>query len=172
MRPIIAVIGNNVASAETESVADELGRRVVDAGWRIVSGGLGGVMLAASRGARSSSAYREGDVIGVLPTGDRTTANPYVDIAIPTNMGYARNVLVVSMADAVVAVGGGAGTLTEMAMAWQLDKILVGLELPGWSAELAGRALDGRPRPEVIRAASAEEAVAALARELRRASGS
>jgi uncharacterized protein (TIGR00725 family) len=164
MRQIVAVIGNAECGEEARLAAEALGRGIVERGWRLATGGLGGVMEAASRGARSAASYREGDVIGVLPTGDRKTANRFVDIAIPTNMGYARNVLLVSMADAVVAVGGGAGTLTEIAMAWQMNRVLVALELPGWSSELAGRALDSRERAPVLAAKTAEDAVLLLAR--------
>jgi len=124
-------------------------------------------MEAASRGAHDANAYREGDVLGVLPGSEVAAANRWVDIAIPTNLGYARNTLVVGMADVVVAVGGGAGTLTEMAMAWQLDKPLIGLEVDGWSKELAGRTIDGRSRPPVHAAADAEAAVEVAARILR-----
>jgi uncharacterized protein (TIGR00725 family) len=166
MRKIVAVIGNREAGEVALTAAEELGRGIVERGFRLATGGLGGVMEAASRGARSATSYREGDVIGVLPSDDRTTANRFVDIVIPTNMGYARNVLLVSMSDAVVAVGGGAGTLTEIGMAWQLDRILIALELPGWSGELGGRALDARSRPPIIAARSAAEAILALRREL------
>lgn len=162
MRKIVAVIGNREAGASALDAAEALGRGIVESGWRLATGGLGGVMEAASRGARSAASYREGDVIGVLPTDDRATANRHCDIVIPTNMGYARNVLLVSMADAVVAVGGGAGTLTEIGMAWQLDRVLVALELPGWSGELAGRSLDQRERPPIIAARSPTAALEAL----------
>lgn len=165
-RRIIAVIGNGAATAEHARIAEELGRRLVDAGFRLVSGGLGGVMEAASRGAHAAASYREGDVIGILPGADADRANAYVDIAIPTNMGYARNVLVVASADAVVAVGGGSGTLTEMAMAWQLGKIVVGVDADGWSARLAGTALDDKRPDTVLAARDAAEAVALVAARL------
>ena len=159
---MIAVIGNGRATPECAAVAEELGRLIVEHGWRLVTGGLGGVMEAASRGAKRARGYREGDIVGILPGGDRDAANPHVDIVVPTNMGYARNVLIVTMADAVVAVGGGAGTLTEMAMAWQLGRIVVGLEVEGWSATLAGRKIDEQRSDLVIAASSAADAVAKL----------
>jgi len=165
-RPVVAVIGNSAASAYALEVAEEVGRLVVERGYRLVSGGLGGVMEAASRGAHRAAGYREGDVIGVLPGGAAAAANPYVDIAIPTNMGYARNVLVVSMADAVVAVGGGSGTLSEMAMAWQLGRVLVGLEVDGWSTKLAGGALDDKRSDAILRAKTAAEAAELVAGKL------
>ena len=162
-RPIVAVIGNNRASERVVAIAEELGTLIVEYGWRLVTGGLGGVMEAASRGAHASRSYREGDVIGILPGGEASAANRWVDIAVPTSMGYARNVLVVSMADALVAVGGGAGTLTEMAMAWQLGKLVVGVDVEGWSGRLAGQAID-ESRPDcVLSARDAAHAVERLA---------
>jgi len=163
---VIAVIGNGRATPEAIAAAEELGRLIVERGYRIVTGGLSGVMEAASRGARSASRYMEGDVIGILPSGDRETANPFVDIVIPTNMGYARNVLVVSTADAVVGVGGGAGTLTELAMAWQLGRIVIGLDVEGWSRKLAGEKIDGQRSDVVISAADPAEAVRKLVQAL------
>ncbi len=165
-RRIVAVIGNGAAPAAHARIAEELGRRIVEHGFRVVSGGLGGVMEAASRGAHSAAAYREGDVIGILPGGDADRANAHVDIAIPTNMGFARNVLVVATADAVIAVGGGSGTLTEMAMAWQLGKLVVGIDVDGWSARLAGTALDDKRGDTVLAARDAAHAVELVAARL------
>src|SRR5215211_7592544 len=96
-RRVIAVIGNGRPTPVAEVVAEELGRLIVERGWRLVTGGLGGVMEAASRGAQRAHGYREGDVVGILPGGDARAANPHVDSVVPTNMGYARNVLVVTM---------------------------------------------------------------------------
>ncbi len=159
-RKIVAVVGNAEASPDIHTAAEELGRRLVEAGFRLASGGLGGVMQAASKGAHAASNYREGDVVGLIPGDDPDSANAWVDIVIPTNLGYARNLLLVSMADAVVAVGGGAGTLTEIAMAWQLEKPIVALRAPGWSERLAGTKIDERPRPPIGDADSPERAVA------------
>lgn len=165
-RPIVAVIGNKQASDPAMLLAERVGRGLVEHGFRLVTGGLGGIMEAASRGARSAHGYREGDVIGILPGPDPDAANPFVDVALATNMGYARNVLVVSSADAVIAIGGGAGTLTELAMAWQLGKIVVGLTVDGWSGRLAGEALDSQRADCVLAADSAEHAVALVAERL------
>lgn len=158
-RPIVAVIGKGQATAATCAVAEQLGRLLVERGFRIVTGGLGGVMEAASRGAHHATNRREGDVIGILPGADRAAANPYVDIVIPSGMGYARNVLVVQTASAVVAVGGGAGTLSEIAHAWQSDRLLVALDLEGVSGQFAGISLDERARIPILRADNAAEAV-------------
>lgn len=158
-RPMAAVIGNSVARADVERCAETLGRALVDAGFRIISGGLGGVMDAASRGARSSAAWRDGDVVGVIPGYDATAVSDHVDICVATGMGWARNVVIVASADVVIAIGGGSGTLSEIAFAWQLGKPIVALDLgEGWSHELAGRALDDRRGDVILRAETPEDA--------------
>jgi uncharacterized protein (TIGR00725 family) len=115
-RPVahIAVVGpaRHVAAAEL-AAAEEAGAAIADAGATLVCGGLGGVMEAACRGARS----RGGLTVGLLPGTDREDANGWVVLALPTGLGEARNALVVRAADAVVAIGGGWGTLSEIALA-------------------------------------------------------
>ncbi len=165
-RPQIAVVGSASGSPELLATAHELGRALVDAGWRIVCGGLTGVMQAASEGAHVSQHATGADVIGVLPSLDAAAANPYVDIVIPTGMNQARNLIVVASADVVVAVGGGAGTLSEIALAWQLRRPVVAITSQGgWAQELAGRTLDRRQTQPILAAESVPEAVAAV-REL------
>jgi hypothetical protein len=159
-RPVAAVIGGNQASTELLAAAEAIGRGLVDEGFRLVTGGRGGVMAAASRGAHASERYTEGTVVGLLPTLDSSDANRWVDIVVPTGLHHARNALVVGMADVVVAVGGSAGTLSEMALAWTQGKPVVALDLgEGWSARLAGEALDPRREDVVRRATTAGEAV-------------
>lgn len=166
-RPVIAVIGGAHAPEAELAVAEELGRALVDAGYRIVTGGLGGVMAAASRGARSSPAWRDGDVIGVLPGLVVEEANAWVDIVIATGMNHARNVVVVASGDVVVAVGGGAGTLSELALAWQHQKHVVALRVgEGWSARLAGECLDDRRDDRINGANTAADAVELVRRLL------
>lgn len=160
-KPIAAVVGANTASDAILAAAEGIGRGLVDAGMRVATGGLGGVMEAASRGARTSNRWTDGAVVGVLPGLVAADANPYVDVVIPTGMNYARNTVLVAMADVVVAVGGGAGTLSEIALAWQHGKPIVALDLgEGWSARLAGERLDHRRGDLLHRASSADEAVA------------
>ncbi len=169
----LAVIGDGAVEAgnPTWSAAYEVGRLAVEAGMRVITGGLGGVMAAASQGARAAAAYREGDVIGLLPGLDPDAANPWVDIAIATGLDHTRNALVAN-ADAVVAVGGGAGTLSELSFAWIYDRLIIALSLPGWSGELAGRRLDARPRgaapPDdaIFAAADAAQAIAIVQERL------
>jgi uncharacterized protein (TIGR00725 family) len=94
-----------------------------------VCGGLGGVMEAACRGAKDAG----GTTVGILPGTDRAAANPFVDVAVATGLGEARNALVVRAADAVIAIGGGYGTLSEIALALKAGKRVVGLET--WDVE-------------------------------------
>jgi uncharacterized protein (TIGR00725 family) len=119
----VAVIGPGDASAAELAVAEEVGARLVDLGATVVTGGLGGVMEAASRGAKS----RRGLTIGLLPGLDRSEANGWVDVAIATGLGEIRNALIVRTSDALVAVGGGVGTLSEMAFALKLGRPVIGV---------------------------------------------
>jgi uncharacterized protein (TIGR00725 family) len=106
-----------------------VGRELAARGAVLICGGLGGVMEAACRGAKDAG----GRTIGILPGTDRAAANPFVDAAIPTGLGEARNALVVRAADALIAVGGGYGTLSEIALALKAGKRVVGLD--SWDIE-------------------------------------
>jgi uncharacterized protein (TIGR00725 family) len=121
--PYVAVVGPGDASPEELHTAEEVGAGLAAAGAVVVTGGLGGVMEAACRGARS----RRGRTIGILPGEDREAANGWVEIAIATGLGELRNGLVVRAADALVAIGGGHGTLSEIALALKLGRPVVGL---------------------------------------------
>lgn len=157
---IVGVVGGNAATPPLLAAAEAIGRGLVDAGFSVATGGLGGVMEAASRGARTSDAWTPGRVIGVLPGLLAEAANPYVDLALPTGMNYARNVLLVAMSDVIIAVDGGSGTLSEIALAWQHGKPIVALDQgDGWAARLAGERLDRRREDLIHRAATAEDAV-------------
>ncbi len=165
--PVIAVVGGNRAPTAALAQAERLGAAIVERGWRLATGGRGGVMAAASRGARGATAWVEGRVVAVLPGVSHDDANPWADVVVPTGLGLARNVVLVSMADAVVAVGGGSGTLSEVALAWQLDKPVVALDVgAGWSARLAGERLDDRRADQIWRAADAAHAVELVAQLL------
>lgn len=164
-RAVIAVIGPAAEPPPTAlaALAEAIGRGIVDRGHRLVTGGLLGVMQAASRGAAASERCGDGDILGVLPGYDRHTANPFVQIAIPTGAQLARNVLVVAMADVVVAIGGGAGTLSEIALAWQLGKPIVALTgVEGWSDSMADLCLDDRQTVPIRSAGGVNAALAAL----------
>jgi uncharacterized protein (TIGR00725 family) len=122
-QPIIAVIGGGSCNQEEAQLAEEVGRELAKCGAALVCGGLGGVMEAACKGASAEG----GVTIGVLPGDDRRAANPYVNIPIVTNLGYARNVAVVKSGQAVIAVGGNYGTLSEISHALQSGIPVVGL---------------------------------------------
>lgn len=115
---IIGVIGASQPSAEGLRMAEAVGRELALRGVLLVCGGLGGVMNAASRGAFDAG----GDVLGLLPGDNSDSANPYVTIAVPTNMGHARNVIIAHTADALIAVEGEYGTLSEVAIGLKLGK--------------------------------------------------
>src|SRR3954449_6565873 len=121
-RAWIAIVGPGSAEARELEIAEEAGAAVAEAGAGLVCGGLGGVMEAACRGARSAG----GLTLGILPGHDRGAANPYVEVAVATGMREARNALVVRAADALVAVGGAYGTLSEIALALKTGTPVVG----------------------------------------------
>jgi uncharacterized protein (TIGR00725 family) len=119
----VAVVGSGEATAAELALAEEVGAQLVDLGAAVVTGGLGGVMEAACRGAKS----RLGLTIGLLPGLDRDEANGWVDVAIATGLGELRNGLVVRTSDALVAIGGGAGTLSEIGFALKIGRPVIGL---------------------------------------------
>jgi uncharacterized protein (TIGR00725 family) len=136
-RAWIAVVGGGEAALGELALAEEVGAAVAAARAGLVCGGLGGVMEAACRGARS----RGGLTLGLLPGLDREAANGWVVVAVPTGLGEARNALVVRAADAVVAIGGGWGTLSEIALAVKTGVPVVGLQT--WEPRLRGEVPDG-----------------------------
>jgi uncharacterized protein (TIGR00725 family) len=121
--PYVAVVGPGQASSQELAAAEDVGAGLAAVGAVVVTGGLGGVMEAACRGARS----RRGRTVGILPGEDRDAANGWVEIAVATGMGELRNGLVVRASDGLVAVGGGHGTLSEIALALKLGRPVVGL---------------------------------------------
>ena len=123
MRPLIAVVGGSTCSAAEADLAEDVGRRLAVAGAMVVCGGLGGVMEAVSRGVREAG----GLTVGVLPGADPHEANPFVDVPLATGMGEMRNALIVRAARAVIAIGGGHGTLSEVALALRIGTPVVGL---------------------------------------------
>jgi uncharacterized protein (TIGR00725 family) len=123
--------------------AEEVGRHLARGGATVVTGGLGGVMRAASRGALGAG----GDTVGILPSADAADANEYVRVPIATGLGVARNIIVVTAADAVVAVGGRHGTLSEIGMALRMGRQVVALA--SWRVESEHRL--GGPRVHRVR---------------------
>jgi uncharacterized protein (TIGR00725 family) len=145
---IIAVIGDSSCSPEEAKLAETVGELLAQQGVTVICGGLGGVMEAVCRGAKSKS----GLTVGILPGQDSSTANPWVDIPVVTGIGEARNVVVVKSAQAVIAIGGSYGTLSEIAYALKSKIPVVGLNT--WSLSR-----NGQEDNSIIRVQSAAEAV-------------
>ena len=150
-RLIVAVVGN-AASPQPEDcsalgktkwdLAFDLGKTLVDNGYRVITGGGRGVMRAACAGAHASKNYREGDTIAICPSYDFDTANDFADIVIPTGLDLARDIII-GNSEVVVAVGGGSGTLNEISAAWKLGRMVLAYKnVEGWSAALADHPLD------------------------------
>ena len=121
--PLVAVVGGSECTPQEAEWAAAVGRLIAERGAVLLCGGLGGVMEAAARGAKAAG----GLTIGILPGSDATDANPDIDVALATGMGEMRNALIVRAAQAVIAIGGGWGTLSEIALARRTDTPVVGL---------------------------------------------
>jgi uncharacterized protein (TIGR00725 family) len=147
----IGVIGGQLSTEEEERIAYEVGQLLAKRNAVIVCGGLGGVMEATCKGAKEAG----GVTIGVLPGPFRGDANSYVDHAIATDMGQARNAIIVRTADAMIAIGGEYGTLTEIAMALKMGKKVVAIS----SWEISNK---GSSDEKIIRVESPKAAVDAV----------
>lgn len=145
------MIGSAHCTEREAALARAVGEEVARRGALLVCGGRGGVMEAACQGAKAAG----GTTVGILPGNDRSEANPYVDIPVVTGLGEARNAVVVRSADAVIAISGGYGTLSEIGLALKMGRPVVGLGT--W--ELRRDTGGGEPQGVVRRAASAVEAV-------------
>ncbi len=144
-KPVIAVIGAGKCSRKLRDMAAEIGRYVAENGGVVLCGGLGGIMEGAARGAKEAG----GTTIGIIPSENKADANQFIDYVIPTGFGQARNVLVVRAADAIVALPGKYGTLSEMAFAlvsgkpivsvqaWKLGEEILQVEDPIEAAKIA-----------------------------------
>lgn len=147
--PYVAVCGASDPDPEQRELAREVGRRLAEAGAVVLTGGLGGVMEAAAEGAASVG----GTVVGILPGADRASGNTYLTVAIATGLGEARNAVLAVAADAVIAVGGGWGTLSEIGLARRRDRPVV--TLAGW--ELEGVAVAISPEEAVLAVLDSQE---------------
>jgi uncharacterized protein (TIGR00725 family) len=147
-RTYVAVVGAGACDASVAAAAEAVGRGLGEAGAVLVCGGRGGVMEAACRGAKAAG----GVTVGILPGEDRREANAFVDVALPSGLGEARNALVVRAADAVIAIAGEFGTLSEIALALKMGKPVVGLGT--WELAKAGR-----PVAAIVPAADPADAV-------------
>ena len=168
-RKLVGVIGTGNEEALAIRLAEEVGLELARRGVSLVCGGLGGVMGAASCGLRRGRAEFGGDslAVGLLPGDSPENANPCLDLVLPTGLGIGRNLLIVRAAQAVIAISGGSGTLSEMAFAWQLGKPIIALVPSGGVSEKhAGLVLDNRRETPVIPAYTGEEAVELALQEM------
>ena len=147
-KKFIAVIGGSRCSTQEAELAEAVGREIARQGAILVCGGLGGIMEAACKGAHSEG----GVTIGILPGDSRQLANPYVQVPIVTGIGYARNIIVVKSAQAVIAIGGNYGTLSEISHALQNGIPVIGLNT--WSLSR-----NGQPDNSIVLAQNPTEAV-------------
>lgn len=153
------VIGDSVATQEAAEMAFQVGVLLARLGFVVITGGRGGVMAAAAQGAVSEG----GLTIGLLPREDQGESNESNTVTIPTGIGWARNSMNVLAGDIVVAVGGGAGTLTEICYAWVYNKpIFACISVPGWAQEMAGKAVDSKRNDVITGFSSVEELEAFL----------
>ena len=152
----VSVIGSSKGEEELLAKAEAIGRGLAEAGFTLVCGGMSGVMEAASRGATEAG----GEAIGIIPWDDPERANPYVTHVVATGIGYARNLAVVASGDAVIAVGGAWGTLSEIAFARNLGRPVVALD--SWPLRSRDEAELG-----IVAVETPEEAVAAAIDALR-----
>lgn len=126
----IGVIGAGKCDKDVALIAEEVGREIAKHGAVLICGGLGGVMQAAARGAKQE----DGTTIGILPGNNREDANPYIDIVILSAMGHARNAIIAQSCDALIAIDGEYGTLSEIALSLKMGKTVVVLESK-WAIE-------------------------------------
>lgn len=156
MRKCIGVIGSDgKITTKVRDAAETVGRDIAKNGCVLVCGGRGGVMEAARRGAKAAG----GMTVGILPSADKNGANKYVDIVLPTGMGYARNALVVLSSDAIIAINGSTGTLSEIAMALNYGKPVIAIEGTGGVAGKIKRSFPDDVRIQKLIQAKKEDAV-------------
>ena len=167
MRKVVAVCGSD-GDDETLSdyaleTAENVGRLIARNNGVLVCGGRGGIMKAACKGCKEEN----GITIGILPD-SKNEANEFVDIVIPVPFSQARNIVVVLAGDICIAIGGKAGTLSEMCFAWIYEKPIIALSnIEGWSSKFASQKIDNRREDVIHEAKSPEEVIKKLSCEIR-----
>jgi hypothetical protein len=150
----VTVIGRYDATDEQYEMGEAIGKMIAELGAVAVTGGRTGLMEAVAKGCHDAG----GISVGILPGEHFEDSNPYNTLVIPSGIGYARNSMNVLAADVVIAVGGAAGTLSEMAFAWSYRRPIIALtNSGGWAEELAGKHIDHRWEQPVLKADSLEE---------------
>lgn len=155
----VTVIGDSENIGANNAIAYDAGKAVAAQGYVLLTGGMEAVMREASRGASETGGF----VVSILPGEDVDSGNPFKDVSIATGMGWARNSVNVLSCDAVVVIGGGSGTLCEIAFAWAYNKPVIAFTTAkGWGQKLAGETLDHRRKDRIIPVKTVEEMIYAL----------
>ena len=155
----ITIIGDSEAQPEALTFAERVGEEIAKSGFSVLTGGRGGIMEAANKGAFNAG----GLSIGILPSDSMNEANDFCHIVIPTGLGHARNTITALACDAIVAIGGGAGTLSELCFSWIHQKpIFVFPQFGGWSEKLTGNKIDSRSDQPIIGCDSAKDLILKL----------
>jgi len=146
IKGIVSIIGASEIDIKTEKLTFELGKLLAQNKYAVACGGLTGVMEAICKGVKEEN----GLTIGIIPFIEKSAANKYVDIVIPVPFSQARNIVVVLTGDICIAIGGKAGTLSELCFAWIYQKPIIALSnIPGWSSKISNQKIDDR-RPDKI----------------------
>ena len=165
-KPQILIIGNNEngCTPELEKIAYDTGSEVAKSNSILITGGLGGVMKAASKGAKKSG----GLTVGIIPQNDKSEANEFCDIVIPSGIGLMRDFLNALSADGVIAIGGGSGTLSEICAAYMYSKPIVVLKNSGGtSSKFSDQYLDHRKNVKIIGVETPKDAVKVILEEIK-----
>ena len=166
-KPQIAIIGSRELSPDSLSLLKSLSFELVSKGYRTVTGGLGTLQQTVHEGAKSNPQHTDCDTIVLLPGFGPKPAISCADVIIPTGLDAYRNALVAN-SEVVVAIGGGAGTLSEMAFAWQFNRPIIAIGKEGWADRLAGESLDHRQSSKIIdcTSSSVEEIVLQISNQI------
>lgn len=161
----LSVLGSYSANDVEHEIAHKLGLGLAELGLNIISGGQEGVMLSLCRAihGQRTRGYDSAYIVGILPNGHFHDANQYLDLAVPVGAPHLQNAIVPLSADIVVAIGGAAGTLAELALAWQFKKLIALPGIEGWSGKLGGQKLDTRREDALAHFHSVEELLPWLA---------
>jgi len=155
---IVGVVGSGSEELEEKiyEIAEKLGYLIAKENFVLVCGGLYGIMERVCKGAKSANGF----TIGFIPSLDKKRANRYVDLVIPTGMGEARNLILVSTADIIITIAGESGTLSEIAFAWKMSKPIISLNTTGgWSAKLADTKIDNKRNDKIFSAQTPKDAI-------------
>ncbi|MFW9946298.1 MAG: TIGR00725 family protein [Promethearchaeota archaeon] len=156
IKGIVSIIGASEVDNKTEKLTFELGKLLAQNKYAVACGGLSGVMEAICKGVKEEN----GLTIGIIPFIEKSAANKYVDIVIPVPFSQARNIVVVLTGDICIAIGGKAGTLSEICFAWIYQKPIIALSnISGWSSKISNQKIDDRRSDKIHGVETPQEAI-------------